>query len=47
MHSHPSKPQMAAAKFFGTIEPEVELLRGKTIAEGARECAFNIRFKQP
>ena len=34
------------AKFFGTIEPEVELLRGTTIAEGARECGFEIRFKQ-
>ena len=33
------------AKFFGTIEPEVELLRGATIAEGAANCGFEIRFK--
>ena len=32
------------AKFFGTIEPEVELLRGETIAEGAGSCGFEIRF---
>jgi hypothetical protein len=34
------------AKFFGTIEPEVELLRGTTIAEGAGSCGFEIRFKR-
>jgi hypothetical protein len=34
------------AKFFGTIEPEVELLRGPTIAEGAGSCGFEIRFRR-
>jgi hypothetical protein len=34
------------AKFFGTIEPEVELLRGATIADGAGSCGFEIRFRR-
>lgn len=33
------------ARFFGTVEPNTELVRPTTIAEGGECCAFSIRWK--
>lgn len=33
------------ARFFGTVEPDVELIRPHTIAGGAASCPFTIQFK--
>lgn len=35
------------ARFFGTVEPDVELLRPETIAGGGAACPFTIQFKEP
>jgi hypothetical protein len=32
------------AKFFGTVEPDVELIRPSTIATGGVRCEFGLRF---
>jgi hypothetical protein len=35
------------ARFFGTVEPDVELIRTETLAAGGRMCPFLIQWKQP
>lgn len=35
------------ARFFGTIEPDVELIRLETLAGGGSACPFTIQFKVP
>lgn len=35
------------ARYFGTIEPDVELKRPHTIAEGASTCAFRLGWNRP
>jgi hypothetical protein len=47
------KPELAPlfcqgdARFFGSVEPDVELLRPDTIARGGASCPFTIQFKVP
>lgn len=33
------------ARFFGTVEPDVELIRSETLAAGGASCPFVIRWK--
>lgn len=34
------------ARFFGTVEPDVELIRPHTLATGGHDCPFTIQFKE-